>query len=107
MDSKFGAHGWRPSPKFGRRQNGKVRCIEDGKCSLLNKAYQNTETVALMEPRFTAAWDSGFTRYASINQRRAKRFSEYPGGTRRAMRGRRNQPKVRRQELTAGKPGHI
>jgi hypothetical protein len=55
MDSKFGAYGWRPSPRFGRRQNGKVRCIDDGKRSLLNKAYQNTETVALMEPRFTAA----------------------------------------------------
>ena len=49
MDSKFGAYGWRPSPRFGRRQNGKVRCIDDGKRSLLNRAYQNTETVA--EPR--------------------------------------------------------
>ena len=55
VDAKFGRGRWRPSPCYGVRQNGKVRAIHDAKRSLINSAYQNLESVHMMDAKFPGA----------------------------------------------------
>ena len=54
LDEKYGRGGWRAMRRFGVRQNGKIRAVDDGKSSSSNAATYMLETVVLPTFEFPA-----------------------------------------------------